>query len=407
MSKVTEPILLDKTGQEILKEMKTMNTLMGVQVGVNVGEMGDLNEIRNIVRSGKAEKVFNIGDQIVVPWKDTTTGQSYECPFDIVHFGEVEHKGGEKVPGMFLQMHYATLYGVMFDAHEAAYVVEESPMEPGTYNVEIVTTWSKATEGTYQFTLTKQVPVGGQVCLPKLIADTDVSAWTVSTYTDGSSTTPIETVKMTSGAGGTNLGQLVPAGKNKLNSIHRIGYGSNRWSQSAIRQWLNSKAGVGQWWKSTNKFDRVPDQLATKPGFMTGFGDDFLSILTPIKVTTALNTVSDGGTSDAGTEDTYDTFFLPSLEQMYAKPQLAGKEGEAWTYWKRALGLSSPAEYHPTTYEEYKTFAIENHQSAQIVRLRSANRGTAHVTWYVNAGGYVSNNIAYSADRAAVACAIS
>ena len=39
--------------------------------------------------------------------------------------------------------------------------------------------------------------------------------------------------------------------------------------------------------------------------------------------------------------------------------------------------------------------------NAQNVRLRSANRGNANNTWYVNAGGNVNNNNAYNANRAA------
>ena len=39
--------------------------------------------------------------------------------------------------------------------------------------------------------------------------------------------------------------------------------------------------------------------------------------------------------------------------------------------------------------------------NAQNVRLRSANRGNANNTWYVNAGGNVNNHNAYNANRAA------
>lgn len=43
-------------------------------------------EIRKIVQAGKASEVYNIGDQIVVPWTDVATGQKYEAVGDIVHF---------------------------------------------------------------------------------------------------------------------------------------------------------------------------------------------------------------------------------------------------------------------------------------------------------------------------------
>lgn len=37
-----------------------------------------------------------------------------------------------------------------------------------------------------------------------------------------------------------------------------------------MRQWLNSDKGVGEWWTPQNDYDRCPDQLATKAGFLTG-----------------------------------------------------------------------------------------------------------------------------------------
>lgn len=36
---------------------------------------------------------------------------------------------------------------------------------------------------------------------------------------------------------------------------------------------------------------------------------------------------------------------------------------------------------------------------SQNVRLRSANRGNANNTWYMNSGGNVNNNNAYNANR--------
>ncbi len=135
---------------------------------------------------------------------------------------------------------------------------------------------------------------------------------------------------------------------------------------------------------------------------MSGFGSDFLSAIKPVKVTTALNTVE--GFTDA-TEDTFDTFFLPSLEQINAKPQLAGVEGETFEYWRRRLGLSGFAAYHPTIYEGYKIPAI-NANSPQNVRLRSAYRGNAYNTWYVNSSGYVNHYGASHAFRFSPVCVI-
>ena len=134
---------------------------------------------------------------------------------------------------------------------------------------------------------------------------------------------------------------------------------------------------------------------------MSGFEKEFLDCIQPIKVVTALNTVSDK--ADGETEVTYDTFFLPSLEQMYITPQLAG-EGDVWEYWKRASGMSTKMQQWQT-YPQIRTYAIESHTSAQYVRLRSAIRDSACDTWNVYGSGYVGGYYyAVYALRCAPAC---
>ena len=135
---------------------------------------------------------------------------------------------------------------------------------------------------------------------------------------------------------------------------------------------------------------------------MSGFGDDFLSVLKPVKVTTALNTATD---SQIGTtEDTYDTFFLPSKRNLNLIEELSGVEGEIWDYWYRATKGVKPVNYQngaaPITY------ALESHSSAQTVRLRSAHRGYSYGVWYVNSSGSGSYYTARYAIRFAPACVI-
>ena len=186
--------------------------------------------------------------------------------------------------------------------------------------------------------------------------------------------------------------------------MQRTAYGYNRWSQSAMRQWLNSDKGVGEWWTPQNDYDRCPDQLATKAGFLTGFDADFLEILRPTKVVTALNTVTDSTSSNSvePLETTYDKIYLPALEQMSIEPELTG-EGSTWDYWKRASNMTTKMKKWQT-YPQIRTFAIENHTSPQSVRLRSAYRGDSCHTWYVYSSGHVSGSTAVVAHRCAPAC---
>ena len=92
---------------------------------------------------------------------------------------------------------------------------------------------------------------------------------------------------------------------------------------------------------------------------------------------------------------------------MYAKPQLAGVEGEYFEYWKSATGLTTPAAYYEAGRNPgYIHYAINAKTSAQDVRLRSANRSNSYSAWYVGATGSVTENVANYARRFAPVCVI-
>lgn len=68
--------MTDETGKDIAEKLHTLNILKGIEVGSSLEKVTTMQEIRRIVQSGKAADVFQIGDQIIVPWTDTKTGQS-------------------------------------------------------------------------------------------------------------------------------------------------------------------------------------------------------------------------------------------------------------------------------------------------------------------------------------------
>lgn len=356
MSTVKKPILLDETGKEIVAHMRTQNALLSAIARESINALTSWKDIQAIVRQGLAPEIFHIGDQFIVPWKDVEADKSYDVPLDIVHFGNVELKDGEVVPAMLLQWHYATPFDVQFDAPE-----------------------KEVAEGVFSADYSYYVADGEGYKL--LTPGTD--------YGIGNAIPPTTTYYRS-------------AIRDTSGDICKNGY--NRWSHSAIRQFLNSKAGKDAWWVAQHLGDVKPEQLATKAGFMTGFEEDFLSCLSPIKVTTALNTVTD---SDIGTtEDTYDTFFLPSLEQMYVKPQLAGVEGNYFEYWKRATGATRPNEWYEVGNFGYITYGIDAKTSPQYMRLRSATGHASHGTWIVLTSGSVDGYGADLALRCAPVCAV-
>ena len=351
MSQVTKPILLDETGKEIAGALRQQNALLSAMARGSVNALAsNWKDIHNIVREGLAAEIFHVGDQLIVPWKDVAADKTYEVPLDIVHFGKVTLKDGSVVPAMFLQWHYCSPFDVQFDHQENEQASESSFMSDYFY-YEAYTN----DEGKIRYKL--------------LVAGTD--------YT---------------------VGDSIPTSKVYYHSAiedptgYIVARGYNRWSHSAIRQFLNSAKGVNEWWIAQHLGDVAPDQLATKAGFMSGFEEDFLSCLKPIKVTTALNTVTD---AEIGTtEDTYDTFFLPSLEQIYATPQLAGVEGEIFDYWKQAVGKTEPNGWYDTNANPaYITYALDAKTSARYVCLRSAYRNFSYNSWFLHTTGGINNGV--------------
>ena len=90
--------------------------------------------LKELTASGQAPMVLPVGSQIVVPWNDVKGSIHYDVPLDIVHYGNVTLQDGEIVPGMFLQWHYTTPFGVQFDNYEAFYYAT-AVLPAGTYNV--------------------------------------------------------------------------------------------------------------------------------------------------------------------------------------------------------------------------------------------------------------------------------
>lgn len=255
MSKVTKPVVLDETAKQVVAQMQLQNEILtSLASGINY-KPTSIKDVLNVVRAGQASKVFQVGDQIIVPWTDIATGQKYDVPLDIVAFGTSALQDGEELPSMTVQWHYATPFGVQFNQYQAFFYATEG-LAAGTYYIEIGTTWGNkgycVAGKKYQFTLTKPVPAGGQLAGFRGAPDQAPSTWKVYSYNSKTAVDAIETVSVTEGSSGTSLGVLKSGGDGKLNCLQRTAYGYNRWSQSAMRQWLNSDKGVGEWWTPQN-----------------------------------------------------------------------------------------------------------------------------------------------------------
>lgn len=83
-------------------------------------------------------------------------------------------------------------------------------------------------------------------------------------------------------------------------------YGNNCYSQSNIRQWLNSS--TASWYSAQHSADAQPNnanvwsnynEYDAEPGFLTNFSENMRNALVPTTLTVAKNTVTDGGGSEA------------------------------------------------------------------------------------------------------------
>lgn len=380
----------ETTMQEIAQALQTVAFAQSAKLE----NITTWDQISGLVRNGYAQKIFDFGDWINEKWTDTAATKEYEYPWRVNHFENVELEDGEIVQGMFLQAHYAHPFGVQF-SQARAFLKCPDGLTAGTYNVKLERDWgSNAKANTYwQFTLTKDVPKGGRLSGFIQMPDVASSNWKVISYA-ADAITKLETVPVTSGQDGTALGTLQYATRNgNLNSMQETAYGWNRWKTSALRQYLNSEQAKGKWWTPQDEWDIAPDQLATKDGFLCGMPADMLKALKTVKVVTYANTVQDGGEADI----TYDRVFLPSLEQLFINPQIAG-EGTVHEYWQRRSGMKTKMQQYQT-YPRMISYAVENHTSPQNVRLRSALRGSAYGAWCVYSSGYVSDGNAWYAYR--------
>lgn len=347
-------IMTEGTLKRVLEKIQLQNAYLAAIAGADPGTVtvSGWDSVSEIVRAGLAPKIFKIGDQFICPWTDKATEKAYSWVWDIVHMGQVTLEDGREVPGMYLQAHYLTPFAIQFDHEENERATE--PTFSGDYSY-----YTKNPDGSYKL---EEVEIGGQI--------------------------PAETQYYHS------------AIKDPTGNICRYGY--NRWSQSAYRQFLNSdSAEKGKWWTPQHLGDVAPNEHNTRAGFLSGFEQDFLSVIKKVKIRTQLNTITD---KEIGTdEETVDLMFLASKEQEYGTLESGVYNDDAWDYYKEVSGFEKPNNGNSTGRIKYR---LDSQTSADWHRLRSPYRGYSYYTWSCFAAGYLNANTASLAGRCAPACVI-
>ena len=341
-------------------------------------------DVQKIVRLGLAPKTFAIGDQLIC--NHATYG---ELVWDIIGFDHDVPTDDTQTHSMTIQLHSLLSDSLMFDAIEALYYAE-TELPVGTYNFTLLSGYDTAYGGgkTYYFTITKPVPAGGQIVF-NWGYQKQAAECKISTYASQTSTTAIESVGVTEGSEGTAL--------ENTNHTHRARYGSNRWSQSAIRQWLNSDGEKSAWWNPSNIYDRPVNYISTKNGFLNGLDADFLAVIGEVTKRNALNTVTDGG----GYEDTTELMFLISRGEVYGGNENGINEGTPYPYYSENSDLSSAG-----TGEDANRIKSKVGGAATYWWLRSCYSGHGSNVRGVYPTGNIYDYYAYYTSGVAPACNI-
>ena len=366
------------------EQMDVMNENLA-KIAAAVGSQVDISTwegIQKAVRSGIAKDILPVGSQLAV--NHSVYGTRL---FDVVAHDYLKSVHDENAHTMTIQQH-DLLPNTQFDAPEAFYYAE-AELPAGTYNFTLATAYSSWAEGTYQFTLTKPVPKGGQLAISGY-ADAAMTARQVRSYANQTTTTATESVAITAGSGGTNLGTFGEG----LNHSHRVSYGSNNYKESAMRQFLNSSAAAGSVWTPQTKFDRPPSWLTSLAGYKNGLDQDFLAVVGKVVLPCSANNTYEAPDSSIVKGAKYtlnDEFYLASAREIFNTNWDVADDSKVFPFYEGA-GNADRIKYRDG--------------SAAYWWLRTPHSGHAGIVRLVYSDGTVGNANATSAYGLAPACTI-
>jgi hypothetical protein len=329
------------------------------------------------------------GDEVIV---HETAAKLY---FDVIDIDKDTPSDPQFTHSLTLQLHDVYI-DLQYCARQAAFAFAEG-LAAGTYKFTVgAHPWVAGdVNKVLTFTLVNAIPAGGQLVFNGAYDKTLVGT-TISVFASPTSTTAAETVTMTEGDTGTDLGTILRSKTDAINSIDRALLGSNNWLESAMRQYLNSDKAAGSVWTPQSVFDRPPTWAATTAGFLHGIDPDFVAVLGNVKKTTGLNNISDGG----GTAVHDEKFFLLSRSEVYMGDEYTGGEDTPYAYYKNYSDNQSASTGADKNRIKYRAGA------AKYWWLRSTDAGDARSVRLVTPSGVWSYNGATNAYGVAPACCI-
>ena len=260
--------------EEQFDEQIAVLRLISNKMGL-VEKLASWDEARYIARNGLANKYFKVGDILVSNYNDETLKHAIiGIDFDIPK--SIAIQSLDQLP---------VTPTALFSAAQGLYLAEE-----------VLSTGKKVFQLNgikYEFTTTKEIPVGGQVY---------ISAWEtegyvptkISTY-EADRVTPIESnLTVVTSTDVINL--------EEVNHHQRCRYGSNNYLDSILRQWLNSNEDIFKWVPKTDYDRPVTSSPYNGAGYLKRLDPELVAVIGAVEKKVARNTVTDGGGQDTFTD---------------------------------------------------------------------------------------------------------
>lgn len=317
-------IMKEETLQAVLEQTREIRAYTQIIAdGVSVDSWAAL---QTFVKNGMGSKIAPTAAQLVM---NDTGGTAWDL--DVLGNDEDAAADANIRHVLSLQFHSIFIYGsIQFDPQQYLFAVtaeslawlgiEGTELPAGTYHVTLDHgDYGNDTseDGTYQFTTTKPVPIGGGIRHSTIgayrseYAKSAVLAGKFMTYGTERFATIESGLATTEGSEGTSLGTTTarePARKvgDYTNFTDRQAYGSNRWLNSFMRQWLNSDESVMTFTPMT--IWSRPASATLPSGFLSRIDPELKAVLCKVRTRYA-KSVADG----YGYEDVEDYVKLPTM----------------------------------------------------------------------------------------------
>ena len=215
--------------------------------------------------------------------------------------------------------------GMSYDGKEAFYTHDsDTPLAAGEYTFNLPTTEGQWAAGDYTFTTTAAHPKGAQFLISGA-SSAALATLKVQIYDGGFvDNTVAEECTISSGSTGTALGTMGA----ELNHAQRVNSGSNNYAQSNLRQFLNSKASMGNVLVQQTKYDRKAAWGTTSDaafaGFLHGMSQAFINALSTAIVPCRTNDIFEITSIDGSTFDLSSTYTVRDKVFLLSRPEIWG-----------------------------------------------------------------------------------